>query len=93
MNFAVTDPPADVGSATTFTDASQALGALSEFSARRPISVLELFDFLAVHPMRVIERMNARVLIRLIAVCCLHGFYFHRDFSNEFILKEVIFIS
>lgn len=52
MNFAVTDPPADVGSATTFTDASQALGAFSEFSARSPISDLELSFFLVVHPMR-----------------------------------------
>ena len=70
LNFAVTDPPAAVGSATTFTDASRVLGAFREFSARSPIKVLELSVFFVVHPIRPNARRVMR-LIRLIAVCCL----------------------
>ena len=99
LNFAVTDPPAAVGSATTFTDASRVLGAFREFSARSPIKVLELSVFFVVHPIRPNARRVMR-LIRLIAVCCLlfavcclHRFYFHCDFSNQFISKESFLFS
>ena len=92
LNFAVTDPPAAVGSATTFTDASRVLGAFREFSARSPIKVLELSVFFVVHPIRPNARRVMR-LIRLIAVCCLLRFYFHCDFSNQFISKESFLFS